>query len=259
MEGGNQLHALFHRLAHKAAIGAAGGAEGDAHIETDIPGTQGSHGLQCFPAGIQAEGGPGGTDVIVLDKSLHRLLLGQTFVQQSRQQLAGANAGEGAPGRLFHAAVQGRAVDGVFDQPLPHPVGFQRLGIGREDGGCPAPKDLAGTPQGAAGGGIAGPPAEADFHPIPCGLPLRVFGPLLREHGQQHLLHGVFIVMPVQIKSHGDLSAYIKVNFIISPYSLLHNRKERKAVLLYKEKRQNGRKIFQKKQQNLLEISPDLL
>ena len=146
MEGGDQLHALFHRLAHKAAIGAAGGAEGNAHIEADIPGAESGHGLQRFPAGIQAEGGPGGADVIIPDKGLHRLLFGQTLVQKSCHQLAGPHAGEGAPGRLFHATFQGRAVDGVFDQPLLHPVGLQGLSIGGNDGGCPAPKDLAIPP-----------------------------------------------------------------------------------------------------------------
>ena len=196
---------LLHAGADEGAVGAAGGAEGDAKVEVDVPLLQAP---LLFEAGFRGLGGqagpPGGDEVALLQEALG-VRQALALPEALRRQLAGADAGEGAPGGR-HA---GEGAVGFKEAPAQGPAalafplivragegGFHRLGDG-----LPVPAQ-AGL--GAAVGVVA-----PQAHLRPAAVRFRVNGPiggaLLGEEGQKSLLDDIPAVVAGEVELHFPL------------------------------------------------------
>ena len=196
---------LLHAGADEGAVGAAGGAEGDAKVEVDVPLLQAP---LLFEAGFRGLGGqagpPGGDEVALLQEALG-VRQALALPEALRRQLAGADAGEGAPGGR-HA---GEGAVGFKEAPAQGPAalafplivragegGFHRLGDG-----LPVPA------QAGLGAAVGVVPLQA--HLRPAAVRFRVNGPiggaLLGEEGQKSLLDDIPAVVAGTVELHFPL------------------------------------------------------
>ena len=218
--GVHQLQGPTHVGGDKGAVGAPGGTEGDADIQGHLSLFQLPVLRQTGPGALHRQPGPAGGDVVLPLQLPAGLGLRGPRQHGPGGQLHRPDAGEGAPGwlapqqggaRLVKCHLQG-VLEGVVhllrrtvqlpaphtDRSLPHPLGPVHLGA---DGG----------PHGAAAQGEAGGVGL----PLQCtALPGGIFRPLLREEGEHHLLHRVFIalrlvviVVQIQIQLHSPPSS----------------------------------------------------
>ena len=194
--------ALFHRLRHKAAVGTAGGAEGDADVEGDVLRTEVFLGFQPrlrrldakLPAGL-------GHAVGVAQDRVH-LSGGHALLQIARGQLGGADAREGAPGGSHPRDLLSGLEKTQLHRPLAQALLFIFVGFGGDDHAGDAFFRAAAIAERRDGGGIFRRLRQSDDRLIFLLRRRIVHRPLLREKGQQALLHGIAGVVPFQDQLH---------------------------------------------------------
>ena len=187
------MEALLHAVADKAAIGAPGRTEGDAHIQGYLVFLQLPLGLQASLGAGEAQLPAGFGNEVGVPQDGVRLRLALPLLQQSRRQLGGADAGEGSPGGGDACEGPGGLEEAELHGPLLQalPLIFVRraggVHTGRPPGGLPIHGQLRD-----GGGGRA---VHGQGHAGRMGVLPLADGPLLREEGQQALLHGVAVVV----------------------------------------------------------------
>ena len=198
--GLHQMKGFFHAVADKAAIGAPGRTEGDAHIQGYLVFLQLPLGLQASLGAGEAQLPAGFGNKVGVPQDGVRLGLALPLLQQSRRQLGGADAGEGAPGGGNAGKRPGRLKKAELYGPLLQTL--LRIFIRRRRNVrlCRTPGGLSAHGQLRDGG--CSPAIHRQLHPGRIGVLPLIDGPLLREESQQALLHGIAVVVSLKKQLH---------------------------------------------------------
>ena len=191
---------LLHAVAHKAAVGAAGGAEGDPHIQGDFLRRKAPLGLQPRLGALDAQPPPGRGDKIRVPQDALGLPLALPLLQQPRRQLGRTDARQRPPGRGHAGQLPGRLEKAQLHNPLLQAL----LLVGIQPGGDLHAGDAPGgpAPHGQGGGGGVETRPGGEGHHGGVGVLAAVYRTLVREKGQQALLHGVAVVVAPKNQLH---------------------------------------------------------
>ena len=133
--------------------------------------------------------------VILCLEPPQRLLLRYPALQHGAHQLSRSYTGQCSPDRFFSSGAQHGAIDCKLQNLLAQTVRMNRI---RQEfishRGAPE-ESLTSVVIQAAGRGHSFASVQPDFHPLPVGLFLRVFGSLPRKQRHEHLFRGILILM----------------------------------------------------------------
>ena len=166
------------------------------------PRLQPAVGQDSSSGGIKTEQRPVMGDVVFRLKPFQRLILRHPAFKHRAHQLSRPHSRQGSPDRLLPSGAEHCTVDGKLHDLLTQTVCMDPAGQARVLHSRTTVKTAFAVTIQAAGRSHPSAFMEADFHPSPFRLSVRIFRPLTREQGHQHLFRGVLILMSVKIEFH---------------------------------------------------------